>query len=67
MRAVMTSSGLNTEGKRGDVETKILGLLRGITRYDGSLDISTIGYNLIRVDALVGLLAVEELETSLTI
>jgi len=47
-----TSSGLNTEGKRGDVETKILGLLRGITRYDGSLDISTIGYNLIRVDAL---------------
>ena len=47
---------LDTEGKRGNIEEeKILSLLRGVTRKDGSLDSSTIGNSLIRVDALVGL------------
>ena len=37
-----------------------MSLLRGVTRKDSSLDGSTIGNRPIRVDALVGLLAVEE-------
>ena len=56
-----TSGSLNTEGKRGNVEEeKVLSLLRSITRKDRSLDGSTIGNSLIRVNALVGLLAIEE-------
>jgi hypothetical protein len=56
-----TSSGLDTKGKRGNVEEKkVLSLLKGITGEDSSLHCSTIGNSLIRVDALVGLLAVEE-------
>jgi hypothetical protein len=51
---------LNTEGKRGNVEKKISSLLRSVTGKDGSLDSSTIGNGLIRVDALVELLAVKE-------
>ena len=56
-----TSSSLETEGKRRNVEKeKVLSLLRGFTGEDGGLDGRTIGYSLIRVDALVGLLAVEK-------
>jgi len=40
---VDTSSSLDTEGKRSDIEEKkILSLLRGITGRDGGLDGSTI-------------------------
>ena len=54
-----TSSSLETEGKRRNVEKeKVLSLLRGFTGEDGGLDGRTIGYSLIRFDALVGLLAV---------
>ena len=56
-----TSSSLETEGKRRNVEKeKVLSLLRGFTGEDGGLDGRTIGYSLIRFDALVGLLAVEK-------
>ena len=56
-----TPGSLDTGGKRGNVEKKkVLCLLRGVTRKDSSLNCSTIGNSLIRVDALVGLLAVEE-------
>ena len=44
----------------GNIEKKILILFRGVTGKDGSLDSSTIGNGLIRVNALVRLLAVEE-------
>ena len=61
------SSSLNsdTEGKRGNVEkTRILSLLRGITRENGGLDNGTITIDdsLIRVgvDALVGTLPMEK-------
>jgi hypothetical protein len=47
------------------IEEKVLSLLRGVTRKNGSLDGSTIGNSLIRVDALVGLLAVEEVQNKL--
>ena len=60
------SSSLDTGGKRGNVEKeKVLCLLRGVTGKDSSLDGSTIGNSLIRVDALVGLLAVEEVGNKL--
>jgi hypothetical protein len=56
-----TSSSLNTGGKGGDVEDeKVLSLLRGVTGKDRSLDSSTIGNSLIRVDVLVRFLVVEE-------
>ena len=56
-----TSGSLDTEGNRGNVEEeKVSSLLRGVTGKDGSLDGSTIGNSLIRVDTLVRLLAVEE-------
>jgi hypothetical protein len=49
------------EGKRGNVEEKkVLSLLRGVTGEDSSLHCRTIGNSLIRGDALVGLLAIEE-------
>ena len=55
-----TTSSLNTEGKGGNIK-KILSLLRGVAADEnGSLECGTIGNSLIRVDALVGLLAVEE-------
>jgi hypothetical protein len=57
---MLDESGHDTEGKKGNVEEKILSLLRGITEKDGSLDGSTIGNGLNRVDALFGLLAIEE-------
>jgi hypothetical protein len=61
-----TSGSLDTEGKRGDVEEKkVLSLLRGVTGKDGTLDGSTIGNNLVRVDDLVGLFAVEEVGNKL--
>lgn len=57
-----TTSSLNTEGKRGDIEKKDLvgGLGRSVTGENGGLDGSTVCNSLIRVDGLVGLLAVEE-------
>lgn len=49
------------KGKRSDIEEEqVLGLLGGVSGEDGSLDGSTVGNGLIGVDALVGLLAVEE-------
>lgn len=56
-----TTSGLDTERERGDVEEQNLvgGLARGVTRENSSLDSGTVGNSLIRVDGLVGLLSVE--------
>jgi hypothetical protein len=57
-----TTSSLDTDGERRDVEKQDLGggLGRGVTRQDGGLDGSTVGDSLVGVDGLVGLLAVEE-------
>jgi hypothetical protein len=56
-----TTSSLDTEGQRGDVEKKdLLGLGGGVSSKDSSLDGSTVGNSLIGVDGLVGLLSVEE-------
>jgi hypothetical protein len=57
-----TTSGLDTERQRCDVEEKDLvgGLGRSVTGEDGGLDGSTVGNSLIGVDGLVGLLATEE-------
>ena len=56
-----TTSGLDTEGKRGNIEEEeILGLLGGVTRENGGLDSGTVSDSLIGVDGLAGLLAVEE-------
>jgi hypothetical protein len=57
-----TTRGLDTDGKRRDVEKQDLGgrLGGGITRQDGGLDGGTVGNSLVGVDRLVGLLAVEE-------
>ena len=54
-----TSSSLGTEGKRRNVEEKVLSLPRGVAGWNCDLDRRTIGYSLIRVDAIVGLPAVE--------
>uniref|UniRef100_A0A7S3NEG7 NAD-specific glutamate dehydrogenase n=1 Tax=Aureoumbra lagunensis TaxID=44058 RepID=A0A7S3NEG7_9STRA len=56
-----TTSGLNTERERGDIQEEDLvgGLARGVTRENGSLDSGTVGNSLIGVDGLVGLLSVE--------
>lgn len=53
-----TTSGLDTERQRGDVQQQDLvgGLGGGVARQDGSLDGSTVGNSLIGVDGLVGLL-----------
>jgi hypothetical protein len=57
-----TTSGLDTERQRGDVEKKdLVGRLgRSVTGKDGSLDGSAVGNSLIGVNGLVGLLATEE-------
>ena len=55
-----TANGLDTEGKRGNFEKdQVLGLLGGVSRKNGGLDSGTIGNGLVRVDALVGLLAIK--------
>jgi hypothetical protein len=57
-----TTSGLDTERQRCDVEKKDLvgGLGRSVTGKNGGLDGSTVGNSLIGVDGLVGLLTTEE-------
>jgi hypothetical protein len=56
-----TTSGLDTLGKRNDIEEeKILNLLGLLTVEDSGLDGGTISDGLIRVDGSVELLAVEE-------
>ena len=60
-----SSGRLDTEGKRGSVGTEeILSLLRGVEEA-GGLGSGTIGNSLIRVDAFVELLAVEEVGNKL--
>ena len=56
-----TTCGLDTKRERCDIKQKeVLSLLRRIARENRCLDGSTVGDGLIGVDALVGLLAVEE-------
>ena len=56
-----TSNGLNTLGKRGDIEEEhILDRLVSLSTENGSLDGSTVGNSLIGVDGLVEDLSVEE-------
>jgi hypothetical protein len=57
-----TTGSLDTERQRSNVEEEdLVGRLgRSVARKDGSLDGSTVGNSLIRVDGLVGLLATEE-------
>jgi hypothetical protein len=57
-----TTSSFDTDGERRNVEKQDLGggLGRSVTRQDSSLDGSTVGDSLVRVDRLVRLLAVEE-------
>ena len=56
-----TTSGLNTEGKRSDIEKQDLvgGLGRLVTGQDSGLDGGTVGNGLIGVDGLVGVLVEE--------
>ena len=56
-----TTSGLNTEGKRSDIEKQDLvgGLGRLVTGQDSGLDSGTVGNGLIGVDGLVGVLVEE--------
>lgn len=56
-----TANGLNTECKWGNIDEKdILGLLGGLTAKNTALNSSAVSDGLIRVDASVGLLTVEE-------
>ncbi|KXN85447.1 NAD-specific glutamate dehydrogenase [Leucoagaricus sp. SymC.cos] len=56
-----TTSGFNTRRFNNNIEQEeVLGLLGSVAREDSSLNSGTIGNSLIRVDALVGFLAVEE-------
>merc|ERR1712164_210770 len=54
------TSGLEAEGKGGDVEEEEVGLSSGASSEHAGLHGSTVGDSLIGVDGLVGLLAVEE-------
>ena len=57
----LPTGGLDTQGQWRNIEEKDLGgrLGRSVTGENGSLDGSTVGNSLIRVDGLVGLLAIE--------
>jgi hypothetical protein len=56
-----TTSSFNTGRKRGNVEKEqVLGLLGGVSGKNGGLDSGTVGNSLVGVDALFGLLAVQE-------
>ena len=55
-----TTSGLNTKGKRGNIEEEVLGLLGGVAREHNGLGDGTESDSVIRVDGLARLLAVEE-------
>merc|ERR1712060_5120 len=56
------ANGLNAERKRGDVEKQqVLRLFPALARKDTTLDSSSVRHGLVGVDALVRLLAVEEI------
>jgi len=60
-RSHNTTNGLNTKGKRGDIDEKnILGLFSSLATEDTTLDGSTIGNGFIWVNTSVGFLTVEE-------
>mmetsp|Transcript_12794 Transcript_12794/g.36606 ORF Transcript_12794/g.36606 Transcript_12794/m.36606 type:complete len:609 (-) Transcript_12794:160-1986(-) len=55
------ADGLNSERQGADVQQEdVLDLVAAVTSEDAALDCGTVGDGLIRVDTLVGLLAVEE-------
>jgi len=57
-----STSGLNTKGKRCNVEEEeIAHSFRGISGEDGSLNCSSIGNSLVRIDRFVELLSIEEI------
>ena len=60
-----TTRGLNTEGKRDDIEEEGFGLVRGVARENGGLDSGTISDSLIKVEELARFLAVEEVGDNL--
>jgi hypothetical protein len=56
-----TTSGLDTEGERSNVEQdQVPNLLRGVTGENGGLDGGTVSNGLVGVDARVGLFSIEE-------
>merc|ERR1719429_257599 len=56
-----TSSSLDTQGQRSNIqEQQVRHSLGGVSSEDGGLDSGSIGHSLVRVDALVQLLAIEE-------
>ena len=60
-----TTSSLDTEGKRRCREGVNPGLLGSVFGKNGDQDSSTIGDSLVRIDALVGLLAIEKVRHEL--
>ena len=61
-----TAGGLDTGRERGDVEEEeVLGLLGRVAGEDGGLDGGAVRDGLVRVDRLVGLLAVEKIRDEL--
>ena len=56
---------LDTDGERVNVEQEFLGLLRRVAAEDGGPDSSTKGDDLVGVDRLVRVLAIEEVTVKL--